>query len=29
MWDCQSVAMYHYHMTREYPYSVGCYHGVR
>jgi len=29
MWDGQSVAMYHYHMTREYPYSVGCYHGVR
>ena len=29
VWDGQSVVMYHYHMTREYPYSVGCYHGVR
>jgi len=28
-WDGQTVTMYHYHMTREYPYSVGCFHGVR
>ncbi|MEP6620666.1 MAG: YHYH protein [bacterium] len=28
-WDGQSQTMYHYHMTREYPYSVGCFHGVR
>ncbi len=27
-WDGQQVVLYHYHMTREYPYSVGCYHGV-
>jgi hypothetical protein len=29
LWDGQMRAMYHYHMTREYPYSVGCFHGVR
>ncbi|MEP6729975.1 MAG: YHYH protein, partial [bacterium] len=29
LWDGQSRTMYHYHMTREYPYSVGCFHGVR
>lgn len=29
VWDGQTVVMYHYHMTREYPYSVGCFHGVR
>lgn len=28
-WDGQTVTVYHYHMTREYPYSVGCYHGIR
>jgi hypothetical protein len=29
MWDGKTVVMYHYHMTREYPYSVGCFHGQR
>lgn len=29
MWDGQLTSMYHYHMTREYPYSVGCFHGTR
>ena len=28
-WDGQSRELYHYHMTREYPYSIGCFHGVR
>ena len=28
-WDGQTAVMYHYHMTREYPYSIGCFHGVR
>lgn len=28
-WDGQTRTLYHYHMTREYPYSVGCFHGVR
>jgi hypothetical protein len=28
-WDGQTVTMYHYHMTREYPYSIGCFRGVR
>ena len=28
-WEGQPTTIYHYHMTREYPYSVGCYHGVR
>ncbi len=28
-WNGESAAIYHYHMTREYPYSVGCFHGVR
>ena len=27
-WDGQTVSLYHYHMTREYPYSVGCFHGT-
>jgi hypothetical protein len=27
-WDGQSTVLYHYHMTREYPYSVGCFHGT-
>ena len=29
LWDGQQSTIYHYHMTREYPYSVGCFHGVR
>lgn len=26
-WDGRRVEMYHYHATREYPYSVGCFRG--
>ncbi|MGE3270560.1 MAG: YHYH protein [Chloroflexota bacterium] len=26
-WDGQVVEMFHYHATREYPYTVGCYRG--
>lgn len=28
MWDGKKVNMYHYVMTREYPYTVGCYRGT-
>ena len=28
MWDGQITNIYHYHLNREYPYSVGCFHGV-
>jgi len=27
-WDGRSVVMYHYHATREYPYTIGCFRGV-
>ena len=27
-WDGRLVAMYHYHATAEYPYTVGCYRGT-
>lgn len=27
MWDGQRRVMYHYHLTRDFPYSVGCFHG--
>lgn len=27
-WNGQLVAMYHYHFTAEYPYSIGCFRGV-
>jgi hypothetical protein len=27
-WDGRDVMMYHYVLTREYPYSVGCFRGV-
>ncbi len=27
-WDGQRVAMYHYVLTREYPYTVGCFRGT-
>lgn len=27
-WDGQTVTMYHYHATIEYPYTVGCYRGT-
>ena len=26
-WDGQLVEMYHYHVTHEYPYTIGCYRG--
>ncbi|HEY7065347.1 MAG TPA: YHYH protein [Chloroflexota bacterium] len=26
-WDGQTVALYHYHATWEYPYTLGCYRG--
>ena len=28
MWDGKMISIYHYHVNREYPYSVGCFHGV-
>lgn len=28
MWDGKRVMMYHYVMTREYPYSIGCFRGT-
>jgi hypothetical protein len=27
-WDGQTVEMYHYHATREYPYTIGCFAGT-
>jgi hypothetical protein len=27
-WDGKEIEMYHYVLTREYPYTVGCYKGV-
>lgn len=27
-WDGQIVALYHYHATYDYPYTVGCYQGT-
>jgi YHYH protein len=27
-WDGQTVTMYHYHATYEYPYTIGCFHGT-
>jgi len=27
-WNGQSLSMYHYHATYEYPYSLGCYRGT-
>lgn len=27
-WDGKTVNMYHYVMTREFPYSLGCFHGT-
>ena len=27
-WDGQTVEMYHYHATREFPYVVGCFRGA-
>ncbi len=28
MWDGKMTRIYHYHLNREYPYSIGCFHGV-
>ena len=28
MWDGKPVVMYHYHATREYPYTLGCFKGT-
>jgi hypothetical protein len=27
-WDGQTVTLYHYHATYEYPYTMGCYRGT-
>ncbi|HEY1773848.1 MAG TPA: YHYH protein [Gammaproteobacteria bacterium] len=27
MWDGKMQVIYHYHLTPEYPYTVGCFHG--
>lgn len=27
MWDGKMTNIYHYHLNREYPYSIGCFHG--
>jgi hypothetical protein len=29
LWDGKKRDMYHYDVTLEYPYTVGCYHGIR
>lgn len=28
MWDGKEVTMYHYVLTHDYPYSIGCFHGT-
>ena len=28
MWDGRKVTMYHYVLTREYPYTIGCFRGT-
>jgi hypothetical protein len=28
LWDGVMVVMYHYHATKEYPYTLGCYRGA-
>jgi len=28
MWEGKMTTIYHYHLNREYPYSIGCFHGV-
>lgn len=27
-WDGRKAVMFHYHATREFPYTVGCFHGT-
>lgn len=28
LWDGKTVNMYHYHLTAEYPYTIGCFKGT-
>lgn len=28
VWDGQTVTLYHYHLTHEYPYTLGCFAGT-
>jgi hypothetical protein len=28
MWEGKMTNIYHYHLNREYPHSIGCFHGV-
>jgi len=28
LWEGKSIAMYHYVLTREYPYTIGCFRGA-
>jgi hypothetical protein len=28
VWNGKTVRMYHYHLTHEYPYSIGCFRGT-
>ncbi|HEY6280517.1 MAG TPA: hypothetical protein VIW72_01815, partial [Burkholderiales bacterium] len=28
LWDGKEMSMYHYVLTREYPYTVGCFRGT-
>jgi hypothetical protein len=28
VWNGKTVVMYHYHMTADFPYSIGCYRGT-
>jgi hypothetical protein len=28
LWDGKITRIYHYHLNREYPYSIGCFHGA-
>ncbi|MCA3633723.1 MAG: YHYH protein [Methylobacterium sp.] len=29
LWDGKAVSIYHYHLTAEFPYSIGCFRGFR
>ena len=29
MWDGKPTDIYHYHLTTEYPYTLGCYRGTQ
>ncbi len=28
LWDGKKQSLYHYHLTRDYPYTIGCYRGT-